>query len=156
MKLVRYGPSGAEKPGLVDAAGLVRDLSGRIRDIDGEALSPESLEQLGAVDPQILPIVEGDVRFGSPVTGTRQFIAVGLNYADHAAEANMPLPAEPVLFTKAIGCINGPNNDVDGHSAQPRWTGKPSWRSCLKPRLLCRRGSGTRSRRGLSHLRRPL
>ena len=127
VRLVRYGPRGAEKPGLIDGRGQLRDLSGEVDDIDTDALRPEILERLAAIDPAGLPLIEGEVRFGPPIAGTRQFIAVGLNYADHAAEANMPLPAEPVLFTKAAGCIQGPNDDV----RQPRGSTKMDWEAEL-------------------------
>jgi len=112
MKLLRYGPVGREKPGLLDSAGVIRDLSGRIPDLTPEQLAPEKLAALAAIDPKSLPAVEGQPRIGIPVTGSRKFIAIGLNYADHAAEANLPLPPEPVIFTKAISCLNGPNDDV--------------------------------------------
>jgi 2,4-didehydro-3-deoxy-L-rhamnonate hydrolase len=112
MKLLRYGPVGREKPGLLDSAGVIRDLSGRIPDLTPEQLAPAKLATLAALDPKSLPAVEGKPRMGVPVTGSRKFIAIGLNYADHAAEANLPLPPEPVIFTKAISCLNGPNDDV--------------------------------------------
>ena len=112
MKLLRYGPAGREKPGLLDAAGVIRDLSGRIADLTPEQLAPAKLAALAGVDPQSLPAVEGKPRIGVPVAGSRKFIAIGLNYADHAAEANLPLPAEPVIFMKAITCLNGPNDEV--------------------------------------------
>ena len=112
MKLLRYGPVGREKPGLLDSAGVLRDLSGRIPDLTPDQLAPAKLAALAAIDPKSLPAVEGKPRIGIPVTGSRKFIAIGLNYADHAAEANLPLPPEPVIFTKAISCLNGPNDDV--------------------------------------------
>ena len=112
MKLLRYGPVGREKPGLLDSAGVIRDLSGRIPDLTPEQLAPAKLAALAAIDPKSLPAVEGNPRIGTPVSGTRKFIAIGLNYADHAAEANLPLPPEPVIFTKAISCLSGPNDDV--------------------------------------------
>ena len=112
MKLLRYGPVGREKPGLLDSAGVIRDLSGRIPDLTPEQLAPAKLAALAALDPKSLPAVEGKPRLGVPVAGTRKFIAIGLNYADHAAEANLPLPPEPVIFTKAISCLSGPNDDV--------------------------------------------
>ncbi len=112
MKLLRYGPVGREKPGLLDSAGEIRDLSGRIADLTPDQLAPAKLAALAAIDPKSLPAVEGKPRIGIPVTGSRKFIAIGLNYADHAAEANLPLPPEPVIFTKAISCLNGPNDDV--------------------------------------------
>jgi 2,4-diketo-3-deoxy-L-fuconate hydrolase len=112
MKLLRYGPAGAEKPGLLDGEGIVRDLSAHVADIGADTMAPAELARLAKVDPASLPKVAGNPRFGVPVAGIRKFIAVGLNYADHAAEANLPLPAEPVLFTKAISCLSGPNDPV--------------------------------------------
>jgi len=112
MKLLRYGPKGAEKPGLLDAEGNIRDLSGHVADITGAQLSPASLKALAAIDPASLPLVEGSPRYGVPVNGVSKFIAVGLNFADHAAESNLPIPEEPVLFTKAVSCLTGPNDNV--------------------------------------------
>jgi len=112
MKLLRYGPKGAEKPGLLDAEGRIRDLSGHVADITGAQLSPASLKALAAIDPASLPVVEGTPRYGVPVSGVSKFIAVGLNFADHAAESNLPIPEEPVLFTKAVSCLTGPNDNV--------------------------------------------
>jgi 2,4-didehydro-3-deoxy-L-rhamnonate hydrolase len=112
MKLLRYGPVGREKPGLVDAQGTLRDLSGRLADIGPEQLSPAGLKTLAAIDPATLPAVSGNPRLGVPFAGTRKFIAVGLNFADHAKESNLPIPAEPVLFTKAVSCLQGPNDEV--------------------------------------------
>ena len=112
MKLLRYGPKGSEKPGLLDADGKIRDLSGHVSDITGAQLSPASLNALAAIDPTTLPLVEGSPRYGCPVAGVSKFIAVGLNFADHAAESNLPIPEEPVIFTKAVSCIQGPNDPV--------------------------------------------
>jgi 2,4-diketo-3-deoxy-L-fuconate hydrolase len=112
MKLLRYGPAGREKPGLLDADGKIRDLSGQIADVDGQALTSETLGRLAELDPATLPIVDGSPRLGCPVGSVSKFVAVGLNYADHAAEANMPLPSEPIIFFKATSCIVGPNDDV--------------------------------------------
>ncbi|KQV54744.1 fumarylacetoacetate hydrolase family protein [Caulobacter sp. Root342] len=112
MKLLRYGPKGSEKPGLLDAEGKIRDLSGHMADITGAQLSPASLKALAAIDPATLPVVEGSPRYGVPVNGVSKFIAVGLNFADHAAESNLPIPEEPVLFTKAVSCLQGPNDPV--------------------------------------------
>jgi 2-keto-4-pentenoate hydratase/2-oxohepta-3-ene-1,7-dioic acid hydratase in catechol pathway len=112
MKLLRYGPAGQEKPGLLDANGKIRGLSGQIADVDGQALAPETLRRLAKLDPATLPIVDGSPRLGCPVGSVSKFVAVGLNYADHAAEANMPLPSEPIIFFKATSCIVGPNDDV--------------------------------------------
>ena len=112
MKLLRYGPKGAEKPGLLDSEGKIRDLSGHVADITGAELSPASLKTLAAIDPSTLPVVEGSPRYGCPVSGVQKFIAVGLNFADHAAESNLPIPEEPVIFTKAVSCLQGPNDPV--------------------------------------------
>ncbi len=112
MKLLRYGPAGREQPGILDSQGQIRTLSGRYADIGSEHLSPASLKTLGAIDPTSLPVVSGSPRLGLPFTGTRKFIAIGLNYADHAAESNLPIPKEPVIFTKAVSCLQGPNDAV--------------------------------------------
>ena len=112
MKLCRYGQKGAEKPGLVDADGRIRDLSGVIDDVTPATLSREALDRLRAVDPDTLPLVEGEPRYGVPVAGIGKFIAIGLNYADHAAESGLPVPPEPIFFTKAISCLTGPNDPV--------------------------------------------
>ncbi|MBY6264367.1 FAA hydrolase family protein [Azospirillum sp. 412522] len=112
MKLVRFGAPGEEKPGLVDKDGSIRDLSSVVKDIDGSSLSKASLEKIRSVPVEDLPVVSGTVRLGSCVTGVGNFIAVGLNYADHAAESGMPVPAEPVLFNKAPSCIVGPDDTV--------------------------------------------
>ncbi len=112
MKLVRFGAAGAEKPGIVDAQGVVRDLSGHVKDINGEVLSPAGLDRLRAIDPKSLPAAPQGVRLGPPVGGVRNFLAIGLNYADHAKEAGMPIPAEPIIFAKLPNCMVGPNDDV--------------------------------------------
>lgn len=123
MKLVRFGASGAEKPGLVDAAGKIRDLSAHVKDIDGAALSPANLAKLRAIDPATLPEAPAGVRIGACVARPSSFIAVGLNYADHAKESNLPIPAEPILFNKLANCIVGPNDNV----IQPRGSTKLDW-----------------------------
>jgi len=123
MKLLRYGPVGQEKPGLLDAEGRIRDLSGDVADLGAAEISPAGLAKLAAIDPASLPLVEGSPRYGVPVAGTRKFIAIGLNYADHAAESNMPIPAEPVFFTKAVSCLQGPNDPV----MIPRGSEKTDW-----------------------------
>jgi 2,4-didehydro-3-deoxy-L-rhamnonate hydrolase len=123
MKLLRFGPPGEEKPGALDQDGRIRDLSGLIDDIDGTALSPAILDKLTALNINSLPIVSGNPRLGVPVKGTSKFIAIGLNYLDHAIEANMPVPAEPIVFLKAPSCINGPNDDV----IQPKHSTKLDW-----------------------------
>lgn len=112
MKLLRYGPKGQEKPGLMDATGTIRDLSGHINDITPDTLTPDGLAAIAKIDPASLPAVSGNPRYGVPINGVRKFIAVGLNFADHAAESNLPIPSEPVIFTKAISCLNGPNDPV--------------------------------------------
>ncbi|MGP9805614.1 fumarylacetoacetate hydrolase family protein [Paracoccus sp. NSM] len=116
MKLLRHGPKGQEKPGLLDAGGRVRDLSAHIPDLSGDVLTRAGLARLAALDPASLPVVAGtpqqDLRLGPCVGGVGKFIAVGLNYADHAAEAGMPVPSEPVLFSKWTSCIAGPDDDL--------------------------------------------
>ena len=112
MKLVRFGASGAEKPGLIDAQGGVRDLSAHVKDITGDTLSPASLDKLRRIDPKSLPSAPNGVRIGAPVGGVRNFLAIGLNYADHAKEAGMPIPPEPIIFAKMPNCIVGPNDNV--------------------------------------------
>lgn len=112
MKLVRYGPAGQEKPGLIDGTGVLRDLSGRVRDIDGATLAPERLAELKAIDPATLPKVPGNPRLGPPVAGVGKIVAVGLNFSDHAAESGMEAPAEPILFMKAVTALSGPNDPV--------------------------------------------
>ncbi|MFO7309357.1 MAG: fumarylacetoacetate hydrolase family protein [Pseudomonadota bacterium] len=123
MKLVRYGNPGAEKPGIVDAEGTIRDLSGIVPDLAGKALTKASLARIAAVDPKTLPAVPAGTRLGPCVGNVRNFIAVGLNYADHAAETNSPIPSEPILFNKAPSCIVGPNDDI----VVPRGSEKTDW-----------------------------
>jgi len=112
MKLVRYGNPGKEKPGLIDADGKLRDLSGVIKDIGPEQLSDAALAKLRRLKTANLPLVRGKPRIGCPVTGVGKFVAIGLNYADHAAEAGMPIPKEPIVFMKVPSCIQGPNDPV--------------------------------------------
>lgn len=112
MKLLRYGPKGSEKPGLLDAEGKIRDLSGHVADITNDLLSPEGLKKLAAIDPASLPVVEGSPRYGVPVAKVGKFLAIGLNFADHAKEAGLEPPPEPIFFTKAISCLSGPNDPV--------------------------------------------
>jgi 2,4-diketo-3-deoxy-L-fuconate hydrolase len=112
MRLLRYGPLGSEKPGLLDRGGVIRDLSAHVPDITPETVTPAELARLSALDPGSLPVVAGYPRFGVPVRGIGKFIAIGLNYADHAREAGLPLPIEPPMFTKAVSCLSGPNDDV--------------------------------------------
>ncbi len=112
MKLLRYGPAGQEKPGLLDAEGRIRDLSGHLTDLGPDALGPEALARLAALDPGSLPVAEGAPRLGMPVANVGKFIAIGLNFADHAAESNLPVPKEPIVFMKAITSLSGPNDPV--------------------------------------------
>jgi 2,4-didehydro-3-deoxy-L-rhamnonate hydrolase len=112
MKLVRFGPAGAEKPGLIDREGAVRDLSGHVADIGGATLAPASLARLAAIDANTLPRVAAGVRLGAPVANVRNFIAIGLNYVDHAKETGAAIPSEPIIFSKLANTIVGPNDDV--------------------------------------------
>jgi 2-keto-4-pentenoate hydratase/2-oxohepta-3-ene-1,7-dioic acid hydratase in catechol pathway len=112
MKLCRFGPRGAEKPGLVDRTGTLRDLSGVIPDIGPAELSRESLRRLAGLDAEGLPEASGNVRYGVPVTGIPQIVAIGLNYEDHAIEAGLPIPTEPAMFMKSISSLNGPDDEV--------------------------------------------
>ena len=123
MRLLRYGPPGRERPGLLDAAGRIRDLSGRIDDLGGPALLPDALADLAALDPEALPQVEGEPRLGPCVAGVGKFLAVGLNYADHAEEAGLAIPDEPVIFAKATSSICGPHDDT----VIPRGARKTDW-----------------------------
>jgi 2-keto-4-pentenoate hydratase/2-oxohepta-3-ene-1,7-dioic acid hydratase in catechol pathway len=123
MKLLRYGPAGREQPGILDSEGRIRALSGRCADLGPAQLQPGNLATLSAIDPTTLPLVPGTPRLGVPFSGTRKFIAVGLNYADHAAEANLPIPSEPVIFSKALSCLQGPNDRV----MIPRDSKKTDW-----------------------------
>lgn len=123
MKLCRVGPPGSEVPGIVDEQGVVRDLSAYVDDIDATVISPAGLARLRSIDPADLPRVDGNVRYGLPVTGTRKFVAIGLNYADHAAESNLPIPDEPVVFNKWVNCLQGPNDPV----IIPRGSVKTDW-----------------------------
>ncbi|HET7695698.1 MAG TPA: fumarylacetoacetate hydrolase family protein [Vicinamibacterales bacterium] len=123
MKLLRYGPAGAEKPGLLDGRGTIRDLSGQVPDLSGAALLPESIARLASLDPESLPAVAGAPRIGPCVAGVGKFICVGLNYSDHAAESNMAVPAEPIIFMKATSSIVGPNDDLE----IPKGSQKTDW-----------------------------
>ncbi|HUR32209.1 MAG TPA: fumarylacetoacetate hydrolase family protein [Vicinamibacterales bacterium] len=123
MKLLRYGSAGQEKPGLLDSANIIRDLSGVVPDIAGATLTPEGLAKLRALDPSTLPAVTGNPRIGPCVGQVGKFMCIGLNYSDHAAESNMPVPKEPILFMKATSSIVGPNDDV----VIPRGSEKTDW-----------------------------
>ena len=123
MKLCRYGKNGFEKPGMIDADGRVRDLSKVFGNIGPNELSPRGLKMLAKIKPETLPAVVNDPRLGVPFVGIGKFVAIGLNYSDHAMESNMPIPSEPVVFMKATTCINGPNDDV----IQPKGSTKLDW-----------------------------
>ncbi len=123
MKLLRYGPAGEEKPGLLDAQGNIRDLSAHVSDIDGAALSPQTLATLAALDTDTLPLVAGDQRIGPCVANIGKLMCIGLNYADHAAESNLPIPDHPVLFMKATSSVIGPDDTV----VMPRGSTATDW-----------------------------
>ncbi|GAB1479293.1 fumarylacetoacetate hydrolase family protein [Paracoccaceae bacterium] len=123
MKLLRHGPSGAEKPGLLHSDGTIRDLSGLVPDIGGAVLSDAGIAMLRGIDPASLPVVAADTRLGPCVAGTGKFICIGLNYADHAAESGMAVPPEPVVFMKATSAICGPNDPI----IIPRGSQKTDW-----------------------------
>jgi 2-keto-4-pentenoate hydratase/2-oxohepta-3-ene-1,7-dioic acid hydratase in catechol pathway len=112
MKLCRYGKNGFEKPGMIDAQGNIRDLSAVVEQIDQATISPAGLAKLRKIKAETLPLVKGEPRLGVPYVGISKFVAIGLNFADHAREANMPIPPEPVVFMKATTCITGPNDKV--------------------------------------------
>ncbi|UTW53276.1 fumarylacetoacetate hydrolase family protein [bacterium SCSIO 12827] len=127
MKLLRYGPKGEERPGLLDAAGRIRDLSDRLPDITPETLVSDRLARLNAMDPEEFPAVGGSPRLGAPVAGVGKIVAIGLNYANHAAEAGMALPEEPIIFTKAITSLSGPTDPV----VLPKGSEKGDWEAEL-------------------------
>jgi 2,4-didehydro-3-deoxy-L-rhamnonate hydrolase len=123
MRLLRYGAPGQEKPGMLDQDGKIRDLSGVVADIDAGTISPQGLRKLAGIDPKTLPQVMGEPRIGVPVAGIGKFLAIGLNYSDHAKEAGMAVPTEPVVFMKAISSLCGPNDDV----IKPKYSTKLDW-----------------------------
>jgi 2,4-didehydro-3-deoxy-L-rhamnonate hydrolase len=123
MKLLRYGPAGQERPGMLDGDGRIRDLSRVVPELAGRALLPDSLSRLRQLDASTLPVVDGSPRLGPCVAGVGKFICVGLNYSDHAAESGMAVPAEPIIFMKATSCISGPYDDV----VLPRGSEKSDW-----------------------------
>ncbi len=123
MKLVRFGQPGREKPGLIDSAGQLRSLEGILPDIGPAQLAPAALKKLAKLKTQHLPLVSSDPRIGCPIAGIGKFIAIGLNYRDHAAEAGMPIPKEPIVFMKATSCIQGPDDDV----MLPKGSKKSDW-----------------------------
>jgi len=123
MKLCRFGKNGYEKPGMIDSQGMLRDLSGVVQQIDQELIAPKGLARLRKIRPESLPLIKTEPRLGVPYIGISKFVAIGLNYADHAAEANVPVPSEPVVFMKATTSISGPNDDI----VQPRGSTKLDW-----------------------------
>lgn len=123
MRLLRYGSAGQEKPGLLDSSGTIRDLSGVVPDIAGDALLPASITRLSQLDPASLPRVNGTPRIGPCVGRVGKFVCIGLNYSDHAAESNMAVPKEPIVFMKATSCIIGPNDNIE----LPRGSQKTDW-----------------------------
>lgn len=123
MKLLRYGKPGKEKPGMLDADGNIRDLSGKIADFTPDQLSPKALDKLAKINPAKLPLVKGKPRLGPPVAGVGNFVCIGLNYTDHAEEVGLPIPAEPVIFSKHTSSICGPNDDV----VLPKGSVKTDW-----------------------------
>lgn len=123
MKLVRFGEVGKERPGILDKDGHIRDLSSHVKDISGDALSDESLKRLAEIDPMGLPRMPDGVRLGPPVATPSKFVAIGLNYSDHAAEVGAPLPSEPIIFLKAVTSMCGPNDPVE----KPRGSTKLDW-----------------------------
>src|SRR5258706_820250 len=112
MRLLRYGPPGREEPGLADSEGTARDLWRVIAQIADALLAPRNIARLARVKPETLPIVRGNPRLGVPYAGISKFVAIGLNYSDHAAESNMPIPSEPIIFMKATTCLTGPNDAI--------------------------------------------
>ena len=123
MKLCRWGKNGYEKPGMIDSQGMLRDLSGMLSNIDQDTISPKGLARLRKIRPESLPLIKTEPRFGVPYTGITKFVAIGLNYSDHAAESGLPVPSEPVVFMKVTTSISGPNDDV----VQPRGSIKLDW-----------------------------
>ena len=123
MKLCRWGKNGYEKPGMIDSQGMLRDLSSVLSNVDQDTISPKGLARLRKIRPESLPLIKTEPRFGVPYTGITKFVAIGLNFSDHAAESGLPVPSEPVVFMKATTSISGPNDDV----VQPRSSTKLDW-----------------------------
>jgi 2-keto-4-pentenoate hydratase/2-oxohepta-3-ene-1,7-dioic acid hydratase in catechol pathway len=123
MKLCRWGKNGYEKPGMIDSQGMLRDLSGVLANIDQDTISPKGLARLRKIRPESLPLIKTEPRFGVPYTGITKFVAIGLNYTDHAIESGLPIPSEPIVFMKATTSISGPNDDI----VQPRGSTKLDW-----------------------------
>ena len=147
MKLLRFGAPGKERPGLLDQSGAIRDLSQHVPDIAGDALLPESLARVGAIDPGSLPRVDGTPRLGPCVSGVGKFICVGLNYSDHAAESGMTVPAEPIIFMKATSSLSGPNDDI----VIPRGSQKTDWEVELGV-IIGRRAKYVTEQEAMSHV----
>ena len=123
MKLCRFGKNGYEKPGIIDSQGMLRDASSVVQQIDQDTISPKGLAKLRKIRPESLPLIKTEPRLGVPYIGISKFVAIGLNYSDHAAESGLPVPTEPVVFMKATTCISGPNDDV----VQPKGSTKLDW-----------------------------
>jgi len=123
MKLCRFGKNGYEKPGIVDSQGMLRDLSAVVPQIDQDLISPKGLARLRKIRPESLPLIKTEPRLGVPYIGISKFVAIGLNYSDHAAETGAPVPVEPIVFMKATTCISGPNDDI----VQPKGSTKLDW-----------------------------
>ena len=147
MKLVRFGDKGSEHPGLVDAGGKVRSLSAHVDDFDGETLAPERLAELGKIDPDRLPLAPAGARLGAPVAKTWNFIAVGLNYADHAAETGQAIPKEPILFNKLGNTVSGPFDDV----VYPKGADRMDW-ECEIAFVVGKRARYVEERDALAHI----
>jgi 2,4-didehydro-3-deoxy-L-rhamnonate hydrolase len=147
MKLVRYGKPGKEKPGMIDAEGKLRDLSAVVADIDPKTLSPKVLAKLAKIKPAKLPLVRGKPRMGCPVTGMTKFVAIGLNYSDHAAETGNPIPKEPIVFHKTLSSIQGPDDDV----MLPKGSVKTDWEVELGI-VIGTRASNVSKKDALSHV----
>lgn len=147
MKLLRYGPKGREKPGLLDKNGVIRDLSGIIPDITPATLAAGAIAKAKKAKPETLPVVKKGVRIGACVGGVRNFIAIGLNYTDHAKETGAPIPAEPIIFNKAPSCLSGPNDDV----VIPKGSKKTDWEVELAV-IIGKSGSYIAEKDALSHI----
>jgi 2,4-didehydro-3-deoxy-L-rhamnonate hydrolase len=147
MKLVRFGVAGSETPGIVDANGNIRDLSAHVADFSGANLDPAGLAKLKSIDLLSLPLAPAGVRLGPPIAGTRNFVAIGLNYADHAKETGQELPAEPILFNKAPTCICGPNDDI----INPKNSDRMDW-ECEIAFVIGKRASYVEEKDALSYI----
>jgi 2-keto-4-pentenoate hydratase/2-oxohepta-3-ene-1,7-dioic acid hydratase in catechol pathway len=147
MKLLRFGAKGREKPGILDKNGVIRDLSGIVPDISAATLAAGALAKIKKVKPETLPAAPKRARIGAPVAGTRNFIAIGLNYVDHARETNSPIPKEPIVFNKAPSCIVGPNDDV----TIPKGSKKTDWEVELAI-VIGKGGSYIDEKKAISHV----